>query len=133
MFRLERWNDSTPMARAGSPRLVTHVDNRFLRQLTALYAERIPPGGAVLDLMSSHVSHLPRDVKYSNVVGHGMNAVEVGHILHFSSCYGCWVCWVVYNCNPFVNAATWDMFTHVRCHVAGFVGSRIDCVTMWPI
>jgi hypothetical protein len=85
MSRLQRCTDVPPMARAGSPRLVTHVDNRFLRQLTALYAERIPPGGAVLDLMSSHVSHLPRDVIYSNVVGHGMNAVEVGHIPHLSS------------------------------------------------
>lgn len=34
-------------------------------------------GGAVLDLMSSWVSHLPGDVQYSKVVGHGMNAAEL--------------------------------------------------------
>ena len=35
------------------------------QQVTQLYRERIPAGGAVLDLCSSWVSHLPRDVKYS--------------------------------------------------------------------
>lgn len=37
----------------------------------------LPAGGAVLDLMSSWVSHLPAGVKYSKVVGHGMNAAEL--------------------------------------------------------
>ena len=82
------------------PRFVNHVDDSFLAQVTAIYRERIPAGtcrirqrglrtrsgttprllpvgGAVLDLMSSHVSHLPKEVKYSRVVGHGMNAQEV--------------------------------------------------------
>ena len=31
----------------------------------------------MLDLMSSWVSHLPSEVKYSRVVGHGMNAAEL--------------------------------------------------------
>ena len=56
---------------------MNHVDDNFLKQVTQLYKERIPDGAAVLDLMSSHVSHLPRDKKYSNVIGHGMNAQEV--------------------------------------------------------
>ena len=64
-------------ASAEFPRFVNHVDDNFLKQVTQLYKERIPDGGAVLDLMSSHVSHLPRDKKYSNVIGHGMNAQEV--------------------------------------------------------
>ena len=34
-------------------------------------------GAHVLDLMSSHVSHLPKDVKYGRVVGHGMNPQEL--------------------------------------------------------
>eukprot|EP00238_Polyblepharides_amylifera_P007201 CAMPEP_0196580920 /NCGR_PEP_ID=MMETSP1081-20130531/31526_1 /TAXON_ID=36882 /ORGANISM="Pyramimonas amylifera, Strain CCMP720" /LENGTH=307 /DNA_ID=CAMNT_0041900957 /DNA_START=75 /DNA_END=998 /DNA_ORIENTATION=- len=59
------------------PRIVTHVDEGFLAQLTKLYRERIAPGSSVLDLMSSWISHLPKDVKYGNVVGHGMNAVEL--------------------------------------------------------
>ncbi|KAK9824399.1 hypothetical protein WJX72_010015 [[Myrmecia] bisecta] len=60
-----------------SPRLVKHVDDGFLAQVTQLYRERIRPGSAVLDLMSSWVSHLPADVSYSKVVGHGMNAAEL--------------------------------------------------------
>ena len=39
--------------------------------------QRIPEGGAVLDLMSSWVSHLPPEKKYRRVVGHGMNAAEL--------------------------------------------------------
>ena len=64
-------------APAGSPRLVTHVDDAFLRRVTQLYRQRIPEGGAVLDLMSSWVSHLPPEEQYERVVGHGMNAAEV--------------------------------------------------------
>lgn len=64
-------------APAGSPRLVTHVDDAFLRRVTQLYRQRIPEGGAVLDLMSSWVSHLPPEKQYERVVGHGMNAAEV--------------------------------------------------------
>eukprot|EP00197_Chlamydomonas_leiostraca_P011444 CAMPEP_0202869532 /NCGR_PEP_ID=MMETSP1391-20130828/12505_1 /ASSEMBLY_ACC=CAM_ASM_000867 /TAXON_ID=1034604 /ORGANISM="Chlamydomonas leiostraca, Strain SAG 11-49" /LENGTH=328 /DNA_ID=CAMNT_0049549863 /DNA_START=60 /DNA_END=1041 /DNA_ORIENTATION=+ len=59
------------------PRLVTHVDDHFLAQVTQLYRERVPPGGVVLDLCSSWVSHLPPEVEYSKVVGHGMNAAEL--------------------------------------------------------
>lgn len=42
-------------------------DEKFLSQLTQLYRERIPEGGAVLDLMSSWVSHLPPEASYSKV------------------------------------------------------------------
>ena len=65
------------MVVAEFPRFVNHVDDNFLKQVTAIYKERIPDNAAVLDLMSSHVSHLPRDKKYSSVTGHGMNAQEV--------------------------------------------------------
>src|SRR5207248_8718713 len=34
-------------------------------------------GGAILDLMSSWVSHLPPEVAYERVVGLGMNEVEL--------------------------------------------------------
>ncbi|CAM9873813.1 unnamed protein product, partial [Phaeothamnion confervicola] len=44
------------------PKLCFHVDDGFIKRLTQLYRERIPPGGAVLDMMSSWVSHLPGDV-----------------------------------------------------------------------
>lgn len=59
------------------PRFVTHVDEGFIQQLTDLYRERIPAGSWVLDLMSSWVSHLPTDVRYAHVEGHGMNEAEL--------------------------------------------------------
>lgn len=59
------------------PRLVTHVDDGFISTLTNLYRERLRPDIEILDLMSSWVSHLPNDVKYKKVVGHGMNAQEL--------------------------------------------------------
>jgi hypothetical protein len=59
------------------PRLVTHVDDGFIATLTDLYRERLRPGWDVLDLMSSWVSHLPPEVRYRRVVGHGLNAQEL--------------------------------------------------------
>ncbi|GLJ08769.1 hypothetical protein SUGI_0095380 [Cryptomeria japonica] len=59
------------------PRFVTHVDDAFISTLTDLYRERIPPGAEVLDLMSSWVSHLPPEIQYKKVVGHGLNAQEL--------------------------------------------------------
>lgn len=59
------------------PRFVKHVDEGFLTELTKLYLERIPEGGDVFDLMSSWVSHLPEEVQYRRVVGHGLNAQEL--------------------------------------------------------
>lgn len=59
------------------PRLVTHIDEGAVAALTGYYAELIPPGSDVLDLMSSWVSHLPADLPLGEVVGHGMNAEEL--------------------------------------------------------
>jgi hypothetical protein len=59
------------------PRLVTHVDDGFISTLTNLYRERLKPDNEIFDLMSSWISHLPSDVKYKRVVGHGMNAQEL--------------------------------------------------------
>jgi hypothetical protein len=58
-------------------RLVTHIDDAAIAAVTALYREVLPPGGTVLDLMSSWVSHLPEGVAYAEVIGHGMNASEL--------------------------------------------------------
>jgi SAM-dependent methyltransferase len=59
------------------PRLVTHIDDRAIGAVTQLYREHFPPGGAILDLMSSWVSHLPPEATYRRVVGLGMNEVEL--------------------------------------------------------
>ena len=45
--------------------------------VTALYRAVLPAGGTILDLMSSWVSHLPAEVAYAGVTGHGMNAAEL--------------------------------------------------------
>lgn len=60
-----------------SPRFVTHVDDNFLAQLTELYRERLQPQTRILDLMSSWVSHLPEELAFAHVEGHGMNAAEL--------------------------------------------------------
>ncbi len=58
------------------PRFVTHIDDRAIAAVTGLYRRSFAPGSALLDLMSSWVSHLPEDVAY-DVVGLGMNRAEL--------------------------------------------------------
>ena len=59
------------------PRFVTHIDDGAIAAVTQVYRQMLPPGGALLDLMSSWVSYLPEDVTYASVTGHGMNAEEL--------------------------------------------------------
>lgn len=59
------------------PRLVYHIDDNAVAALTGFYRETLPAGGAMLDLMSSWVSHLPPEVAYGEVIGLGMNAAEL--------------------------------------------------------
>jgi SAM-dependent methyltransferase len=74
------------------PRLVTHIDAGAIAAVTQLYREHFPPGGAVLDLMSSWISHLPHDVTYARVAGLGMNAVELAANTRLTE-------WVVHDLN----------------------------------
>jgi SAM-dependent methyltransferase len=60
-----------------TPRLVTHIDDRAIAAVTQLYREFFPPGGEILDLMSSWISHLPPEVEYRRVKGLGMNEAEL--------------------------------------------------------
>ena len=60
-----------------SPRLVTHIDDRAIAAVTELYRELFTDGAAILDLMSSWVSHLPPEAVYRRVVGLGMNRAEL--------------------------------------------------------
>jgi SAM-dependent methyltransferase len=59
------------------PRFVAHIDEGAIAAVTDLYRWVLPPGGVVLDLMSSWISHLPEEVSYAEVIGHGMNAEEL--------------------------------------------------------
>ena len=59
------------------PRFVTHVDEGFIDRLTELYREQLQPNTCILDLMSSWVSHLPEEMDFDCVVGHGINESEL--------------------------------------------------------
>ena len=59
------------------PRFVHHLDGAFRTRLTRLYRERLQPDWRLLDLMSSWVSHLPEEVAYAEVIGHGLNGEEL--------------------------------------------------------
>ena len=59
------------------PRFVTHIDADAIAAVTQVYREIFPAGGAILDLMSSWVSHLPPEVSYRRVAGLGMNRAEL--------------------------------------------------------
>ncbi len=59
------------------PRLVVHIDAATIASLTQVYRELLPPGGEILDLMSSWVSHLPEEMHFGRVAGLGMNRVEL--------------------------------------------------------
>jgi len=60
-----------------APRFVTHVDEGFIQQLTDLYRSRLKPNTRIFDMMSSWVSHLPEEIKFAHVEGHGLNAEEL--------------------------------------------------------
>jgi SAM-dependent methyltransferase len=73
-----RRDDEAPDAEFyAQPRFVTHIDNAAIGAVTQLYRELLPAGGAVLDLMSSWISHLPPEMKFPHVVGLGMNHAEL--------------------------------------------------------
>ena len=59
------------------PRFVTHVDEGFIDQLTQLYSDHLQPNTRILDMMSSWVSHLPEEIEFAHVEGHGLNAEEL--------------------------------------------------------
>jgi SAM-dependent methyltransferase len=61
----------------GSPRFVTHVDEGFIDRLTNLYRDRLAANTRIFDMMSSWVSHLPDDLKFEYIQGHGLNSAEL--------------------------------------------------------
>lgn len=60
-----------------TPRKVVHIDDAAIAAVAALYDELLPPNAVLLDLMSSWRSHLPDTLAPAEVVGLGMNAVEM--------------------------------------------------------
>ena len=75
LFR--RPDESSDASFYSSARLVTHIEDTTIEAVTNLYRELLPQNGAVLDLMSSWVSHLPPEMQFSRVAGLGMNQTEL--------------------------------------------------------
>jgi SAM-dependent methyltransferase len=73
----ERIDDSDDTLFYEEPRLVKHIDEPACERLALFFHVALPKDGAILDLMSSCVSHLPTDVNYSRVCGLGMNKIEL--------------------------------------------------------
>jgi SAM-dependent methyltransferase len=59
------------------PSLAGSIDTAAIAAVTDLYRQILPPGGAILDVMSGWVSHLPPEIPYSRVVGIGINPREL--------------------------------------------------------
>src|ERR1044071_9741247 len=57
---------------AGDERFA-RIDAAAIAAVTNLYREVLPPGGAILDVMSGWVSHLPPEAPYRRVVGVGVD------------------------------------------------------------
>src|SRR5438874_12580882 len=75
LFR--RYDETPDEAFYVMPRLVTHIDDHAIAAVTQLYRDLFPPDGAILDLMSSWVSHLPPELAFRRVVGLGLNEEEL--------------------------------------------------------
>jgi 2-polyprenyl-3-methyl-5-hydroxy-6-metoxy-1,4-benzoquinol methylase len=72
--KLDKASDSNFYSR---PNIVTHTDDRFVSRLNKLYDDILPEGSLILDIMSSHVSHLPETKAFARVDVHGMNLEEL--------------------------------------------------------
>lgn len=99
----QRYDEASDEEFYEQPRLVTHIDEGAIAAVTQLYRELLPTDGAILDLMSSWVSHLPPEISYSRVIGLGMNADELAANPQLDE-------WLVHNLNrapelPFADGA----------------------------
>ena len=59
------------------PRLVVHIDDGAIAAVSQVFHSLIPPNSLTLDLMSSWRSHWPAGHPKQELVGLGMNAVEM--------------------------------------------------------
>ncbi|NNK94206.1 MAG: class I SAM-dependent methyltransferase, partial [Desulfobacterales bacterium] len=77
-YPFRRINDSDDRLFYKMPRMVNHIDDVAIEQITSLYGSLLSPNTTILDLMSSWVSHIPPDLKNYEVVGLGLNQQELG-------------------------------------------------------
>ncbi len=76
LFR--RADESSDLAFYAQPRLVAHIEPETIAAVTQLYRETLPADGAILDMMSSWISHLPAEMQFARVAATGMNERELG-------------------------------------------------------
>jgi hypothetical protein len=94
----------------GPARLVTHIDDNAIETLRSYYAEVLPRKGKILDLCSSWISHLPKEVEEAanadalQVIGMGMNKAELAANPVLSSTH-----LVDLNANPSIPAEITDL------------------------
>lgn len=79
----ERYDPSPDAVFYQPSRLVTHIDDNAISQLSRYYAEALPSKGKILDFCSSWISHYPKELESAihsgdlKVVGMGMNKSEL--------------------------------------------------------
>tara|TARA_Y100001968_G_scaffold142729_1_gene130438 strand:+ start:2803 stop:3453 length:651 start_codon:yes stop_codon:yes gene_type:complete len=95
------------------PRYVHHLSDAFRTRLTTLYSEYLLNHYIILDLMSSWVSHLPSNIRYKKVIGHGMNEAELSSNKRLDSFW-------IQNLNKTQNIPIEDSFIDVGLIVAGW-------------
>ena len=59
------------------PRLVAHIEPETIAAVTQLYRDFLKPNTAILDMMSSWISHLPPEMQFARVAATGMNREEL--------------------------------------------------------
>ena len=75
LFR--RADESSDSDFYATPRLVAHIEPETIAAVTQLYRELLPQNGAILDLMSSWISHLPPEMSFARIAATGMNRREL--------------------------------------------------------
>ena len=75
LFR--RQDESDDRLFYAEPRLVVHIDYEAIGAISAYFRDALPPGGVILDLMSSWRSHMPPDMPVKKLIGLGLNAFEL--------------------------------------------------------
>ncbi|MGA7260648.1 MAG: methyltransferase domain-containing protein [Stellaceae bacterium] len=99
------------------------IDAAALAAVTELYREILPPGGAILDLMSGWVSHLPPEIPYSRVVGVGLNSQELAENPFLDE-------WHVQdlNCDPHLPFATGEFDAAAICVAIQYLTRPCDVI-----
>jgi SAM-dependent methyltransferase len=59
------------------PRLVAHIDDHAIAAVSRVYERLLPKRAAILDLMSSYLSHMPPSLEWTRLAGLGMNETEL--------------------------------------------------------